>query len=477
MNEHNHKRVIYEFANRILHGEESVPESVIASLKECQDSLTGKNVNPIETLEKASKFTDSIYAETDYFFYHFYYDIDVKGNKLRLSRVNQGLQHSASSMDVCGDLRMDSGGLRRPQTKPFKGTLRDQDGRIWLSGTDEKEFFSMINDRKKSRHRDLADIGNQSDNVAFLHAMGACYYNGDVLMVESEEKSRSLFEEHLKKCFSEYLIVKNETDALFLLGIALHGIMDSFTPSHMGFQWYMLQDMGLHAQGDVIPIEKHIYDDSALEDELDYEYVPNNSSNHSSFRLYREKVKYDPGQITKASVGDYMLAKMKKGYNDDDELNGIEYVDSGDKNMFKIFLEIGAFPKTDGYEDAVIEGLSKGEIDISFSTWREVGDTMYPYLVKRSLMKLNKQLFGIHYTEEAFIYSNTAIETMISVFSILNECRRKCQQNNIFDFTLYNYEKSDKDGAVERAFNAWKTNYDNLGNIRSEHLNLDLYRK
>ena len=198
MNEYNHHRIIDAFALR-LHLDPQI----------------------VKVLKDASTFADDIKAEFSYFFYHFYYDIKVKNsNTLIMPYVNKQYNYNQSvdSMTHCGEKELIPYGLIG-----------------WDPSFDEKEFFSSINERKKSNHRDFLDIGNQSDNVAFLHAMAA---EG-----ETREKAQGKFEEHLKNCFAEYLFLTNEDDALFMLGIALHGIMDSFTPSHTNFQKYTEQDM------------------------------------------------------------------------------------------------------------------------------------------------------------------------------------------------------------------------------------------
>lgn len=90
---------------------------------------------------------------------------------------------------------------------------------------------------------------NQLPSRAYLHAM-----NTDPNLSVNEAQKK--FEDHLKDHFIDY-IVEQRIDKL---GIALHGIADSFCPSHTGFQYFnpftatgteiilhMYWDVGQHA--------------------------------------------------------------------------------------------------------------------------------------------------------------------------------------------------------------------------------------
>ena len=235
MNEYNHHRIIERVASRIQ--------------QDSQDSSRHLDETKKQILKEASNFTDDcLNAKSKYFFYRNYYTIKAQSNTIRLNRVDSNGYGFSTTNNSKQNIN-NSGEKLRDGSYSLGGD--------WSHWTDEKEFFSAVNERRKSAHSDVFDTGNQSDNVAFLHAMGAEGETAEDTGEKTEDKdktSRSIFESHLKKCFSEYLFLEDEEKALFVLGIAFHGIMDSFTPSHMGFQKYSEQDMGLHAQGDVIPI-------------------------------------------------------------------------------------------------------------------------------------------------------------------------------------------------------------------------------
>ena len=189
------------------------------------------------------------FTEDKFYFCHFYYNIEHGNNTIKLNRSGRNDYTFNKSMDNCDSLCM----------------VKEYTGKLYSA----KDFYTFINDffQGDDRTQYLKGKGNNKSNrsncVAFLHAMGAEL--GETIS-EKPSLSRTIFEEHLKKCFAEYLFLKDENEALFMLGIAMHGIMDSFTPSHMGFQHYAAQDMTLHAQGDVIFLSDQ--DDIWYEDTL-----------------------------------------------------------------------------------------------------------------------------------------------------------------------------------------------------------------
>ena len=270
MNEHNHHRIIERFALNC-----------------------GLDPSIKKIFIEASDFTDSIWAKSEYFFYRNYYSIKTEAHTIRLNRVSSnGYVFSNKSKH----------NINNSGEKLLNGAYSLGDD--WSHWTDEKEFFSAVNGRSKSDHFDEIDTGNQSDNVAFLHAMGAVgETSGD------EGNSRSIFKDHLKTCFAEYLFFENEKNALSMLGIAFHGIMDSFTPSHMSFQKYTEQDMGLHAQGDVIPIMGKFKDGKLLE------------GNISEL----EPIEFDPGQYSKEGIANRLFIRSYKYYDGDGILNPVEF--------------------------------------------------------------------------------------------------------------------------------------------------------
>lgn len=397
MNETNHKKTIDRFAKKVV-----ISKSDITILK------------------AASNFTDSINAEWEYFYYHFYYDINVVGNYIQLKRVDENTNKSSDSINNCGN-------------RGFLSHPIDEFAHFVSSKFQEKEFFStFINERPKSSQIDPFDIGNQSDNVAFLHAMGAAG--------EDESTSRQKFEEHLKNCFSEYLFIDHPKKALFMLGIALHGIMDSFTPSHMGFQKYTEQDWGLHAQGDVIPFR-----DDEVKD-------------------YRAKkgqtVFFDPGQFALGTTGEQFLASTKKGYNSNDHINDKEF------EMFRIFAEIGSLT-----DDVDIQAILNRKKDLSETiTHNPKRDSQNVYET-RSCRKLNEILNDKTFPDAAFIYSDAAINTCAQVYEYL------IKEKNI---TYKDYKDNKKRNTIiDNAVNIWRINYDEekINKVRTAHIKLKLYDK
>lgn len=423
MNEHNHHRIIERVA---------LDRGLDASIK--------------KIFIKASDFTDSIWAKSDYFFYRNYYTIKTESHTIRLNRVDSNgytiSNNSTKNINNSGE-------------KLLNGTYSLGDN--WSHWTDEKEFFSAVNERCKSAHFDELDTGNQSDNVAFLHAMGA---EG-----ESMEDSRSIFENHLKKCFAEYLFLENEKDALFMLGIAFHGIMDSFTPSHMDFQKYTEQDMGLHAQGDVLPIMGKFNKDEEL--------IEGNFSE-------KETLCFDPGQYTKEGKGTKAFIKSYKYYDGDDYLNPIE------KKMFRIFLYISDIQTKDnvgGWKSLNVEAFLK-----TFSNNKKEINS----ILEKTLNKKENETNNIlekeplyRYSPKSYAYSEASIRVISDIYKYLSKKRVECKS-----FSEY---KDNKQEIVDDALNYWKRVYDGEENviymvdhrkeehsmktIRAQHIGLSLYYK
>lgn len=387
MNEYNHHRIIDVVASSLHLGQQT-----------------------IKTLKDASTFADDIKAEFSYFFYHFYYDLRLKdSNTLVLSNVNKHYNYNQSvvSMSHCGEKESSLYVLNN-----------------WDPSFDEKEFFSSINGRNKSNHGDFLDIGNQSDNVAFLHAMAA--------KDENIKKAQEKFEDHLKYCFSAYLFLANEIDALFILGIGLHGIMDSFTPSHTNFQKYTEQDMALHAQGDVIRI-------------LDG----------------KDKFEFDPGQFNEEKW--YVQFGFKeiiaKGYDSDNYINPIEF------EMLRIFLILSNVTfKSTGKE------LDDEEIDELWKT-----------LHNKTKTEINKILNDNYCSGlKACIFSEASIYVLGEIYKFLSKAREICKEQG------YNYYSENKADVISKALNTWKDIYEgekllygkyNVHELILEHTNLNLYSK
>lgn len=371
MNEHNHHKIIERFSRK-----------------------NGLSKKEEDILVKASDFTDSINAEWKYFFYHFYYSIEISDNSdlnqgtIRLYRVDENTNVSAQDMNRCGKIYMSLIGtnqiaLQLNSDNKFNTSLP------YSSLTNEKEFFSTINERKKSPKSKLFDIGNQSDNVAFLHAMRS---EG-----EGKEAAKTQFKEHLKRCFSEYLFLGNEKAALFMLGIAMHGIMDSFTPSHTLFQNYDEQDMAKHAQGDVIPFPEDV-------------------------------LNFVPGQFDREGVGAKLLNRFKKGFNANDKLNETELT------MLRIFLRIGDIQGDES--GGLFEGLN------------------YPSRTEVNL-RLNKHKYG----PKAFIYLNYTLKTLCEVYKELSGFRHPQETCEDDEYTRYKKSKSDAESIVIKACEIWENEY------------------
>lgn len=450
MNEYNHHRIIERVA---------LDRGLDTSIK--------------KTFIKASDFTDSIMADPDYFFYRNYYTIETKNNIIQLNRVKSYRPYLG--MGISGE-----------KQSSFSFSLTE-----WNENIDKKEFFSTVNERCKSAHSDLFDMGNQSDNVAFLHAMGAegetagdTYRDGSgkelsnmgaegEMEGDTGEKtkdkgktSRSLFEDHLKTCFAEYLFMEKEEEALFMLGIAFHGIMDSFTPSHMGFQKYTEQDMGLHAQGDVVPIMGSFDDDGKL--------IAGNFSE-------KEKVHFDPGQYTKEGFMNQQFIRKYKYFDGDDFLNPIE------EEMFRVFLYIGDLQAKDN------TGIWKSLNVVAFlKTFGNNKKEINSVLKKTHTIKekgtnniLEEPVY--RYGPKSYAYSEAAITVIREVYDLLSKSRK-----TIKSYDDYKQTKN----TVEKAVNIWQEVYDgkrkivfcinnnvsekqecNMLKLRSEHLKYDLYSK
>lgn len=408
MNEYNHHRIIERFALNC-----------------------GLDPSIKRIFIEASDFTDSISAKSDYFFYRNYYSIKAGTHIIRLNRVSRnGYVFSNKSKQ----------NINNSGEKLLNGTYSLGD--VWSHWTDEKEFFSAVNGRNKSAHFDELDTGNQSDNVAFLHAMGAVG-EGD------EGISRSIFKDHLKTCFAEYLFLEKEEDALFMLGIAFHGIMDSFTPSHMGFQKYTEQDMGLHAQGDVIPIMGEFKDEKI------------SKGNFSEL----EPIQFDPGQYSKEGIGTQFFIRSYKYFDGDGILNPVEY------KMLRIFFYIS-------------------DIEVKYDKdWGGVGDVEEFCKTFRGckLKQINNILScgNYRYGPRSYAYSEAAIKVISETYKFLCQEKEKLCKN-------YSNYKDNKNIIVEAALNYWKSVYDgeeivymvagkkekhSIQTIRKEHTKLSLYDK
>ena len=251
--------------------------------------------------------------------------------------------------------------------------------------------------------------------------MAASKKKGGTVFIQGVEDAKEKFKEHLERCFWEYLFLKDEEQALFFLGIALHGIMDSFTPSHMNFQPYAIQNGRLHAQGDVLPFRG-------------------------------ETVRFIPGQYSNDAIASHnksMLAAFVKGYNDDDDI-GREF------EMFKIFVAIGGLEK-----NAIIESILNGEIEITENKTVNDGFTVLqvPYVSKK---RLNAIIKDIKYDESAFKLSDTAIQVVVDVFKHL------CLIRNQEGYNYKKYKVAKKNiGEVVRI---WEKKYDALESIRNDLL-------
>ncbi len=232
------------------------------------------------------------------------------------------------------------------------------------------------------------------------------------------ETARDVFEEHLKKCFAEFLFLKDD-EALFMLGIALHGIMDSFTPSHTTFQKYLCQNMALHAQGDVVPIK------------------PQNTKN-TSIAID----KFDPGEAdaeTWVIGGKSVILSLLKGYGE--SIIPLGYLNTYEYRMLWIYLLISDIsPTTNG----VGKELSLDEIQ---RLWK----TFDGYSLNQINDILNK---GYIYGNRAWVYSDNAIKAVSEIYTYLDKEKEK-----INDYPTYLKKKDD---IIGKALNKWKSIYDNM---------------
>jgi len=395
MNEHNHHRIIEGFAasEKNINGAVGVP--ITNTLSESDKKI----------LEDASDYTDdfigaskieAVGTQNRFFLFHFYYDIKCENGTIVLQRNNESDYCFHESMSRCDydkekytEEKIDNSKLRSDSTTPPYTAIPNY-----------KLFYTSINDREQYYANDLFKLenSNQSDCVAYLHAMRA----KDESLSKAEEK----FQEHLKNCFSEYLFIQNHEEALFMLGIAMHGIMDSFTPSHTHFQQYSNQHWGLHAQGDVIPI---------------------NDS--------KEKFEFIPGQI------DQENPVVKDFYHFIKEYNQSDIVSSTEFQMLRVFFLISDITdKETGYSYYENGGWSK-LVDF----WRTFeGNT---------LSQINDILSrGYKYGNNAYKYSKAAINTLEDVYEILVTERQKCLNN-------YDYYKNNKQSIVVAAVNKWRDRY------------------
>lgn len=405
MNEYNHHRIIERVAYKVE----------LDSAKK-------------QILKDASNFSDFFLSLTEsaknkYFFYLFYYDLTIKGNNtIKLDRITKNYY----------GFEFDSNNSIRCMKKSGEKLMNNSYSLVgWNPNYDEKEFFSSLNDRKRSPNdiqfdspKELEDsffnnivfdTANQSDNVAFLHAMGA--------VDENKNESREVFEKHLKKCFSEYLFLENERDALFMLGIAFHGIMDSFTPSHMDFQKYTEQDMGLHAQGDVIPILGKFNKKGELEEQNISE---------------EEEINFDPGQYKKEKVFVQQIFRRIKYYNDDNYVNPVEY------EMLHIFLFISKIQKRrgDGWND--VSDIEK--------FWQRLNGC-----TKKQIDKIiSKENY--RYGPESYAYSEAAIKVISDIYNFLCKMREICNS--------YSEYKKSKQEIADEALKKWKRVY--FGNEKGD---------
>lgn len=427
MNSYNHHRVINEFANRIRH-ESKIKQSIISDeeiqtlidASDFTDDFFSTRKRTKSTVEKVVAVTKNIaafanpilnvidvdnYTQDDFFFYHFYYDIVCEDGAISLKRSARDDYNYKESLKRC-----------------------DYDKNIIKT---TKQFFTVINCYSETPEGDdraiylkdtKFDSSNQSDCVAFLHAMGA--------EDEIPKKSENVFREHIRRCLSEFLFLKDKKEAFFMLGIALHGIMDSFTPSHTGFKKYALQEMSLHAQGDVIPFIKREYnyciennDNKADSSKLSKKFgdIPDDLKKYfvadEGYSEKKDVVSFEPGQYSKDVETDskVRLAAIIKQYNNDNHLNIIEY------EMLKIFID----SYLDKKNDNDIKSLYEGKCDLSYSYWTG-GD---PQFESCSKLKLNEILKKKEYEDDAFIYAESAINVIQNIYIRFLMERQKCLNN------------------------------------------------
>lgn len=358
-------------------------------------------VNSIKANEEISKVSHEWLDENNYYYYHFYYDIEIEPHKdvenhgtIKLIRIDET------------DCSAKSTFAKYEKTKEYS--------------KDQKLFFTAVNNREDYYLTGVGEGSNQSNCVAFLHAMGAQTKHKGF----HEQNSQHTFEEHLKKCFAEYLFIKDDAKALFMLGIAFHGIMDSFTPSHTMFQIYNEQNMALHAQGDVIPINDH--KETYLKG-----FIPGQ---------YNEETK----DISK------ILAKYIKGYDDGDILSDLEY------EMLRLFF--------------IISRISRKGKELSI---QEIDKLYWDLKSENATLSKIKEVLSNEYTygEKSYDYSNLAIDSLTKIYEFLY-CERK---NTI---KSYKYYKDNKENICTIALDIWienykklKSSYENSGLLNKDHLN------
>ena len=328
---------------------------------------TGAFLSMTHALKNNENVVEAI-NESQYYYYHFFYEIHVEKNAGKNANG-----HGTGKITL---IRNNHNSYINPNAFLKKEDL----GKYAEKYSDNpKLYFTAVNDREKyflsGKIKTITEGSNQSNCVAFLHAMGSKTIHEKF----NENNPRHTFEEHLNKCFAEYLFLTDETEALFMLGIALHGIMDSFTPSHTGFQVYDDQDMALHAQGDVIPIQ----DDKEP-----------------------ERMGFIPGQIKEEAKTKPIMRYLAelKGYNDDEFLNDHEY------EMLRSYLIICK----------VAYKKNNTELDIN-----EINDLCAHFKKHRvSLSKINVVLSeGFTYGKNAFDYSIKAVRVLNEIYKILSTKR------------------------------------------------------
>ena len=215
-----------------------------------------------------------------------------------------------------------------------------------------------------------------------------------------------------------------------MLGIAFHGIMDSFTPSHMNFQKYTEQDMGLHAQGDVIPILGKFNKDGEL--------IEGNFSE-------KEKVSFDPGQYTKEKnpINKGFII-IYKHYNNSDSLNPVEY------RMFRIFLYISNIQAKDN--DGKWKSLNVEAFLKTFgNNKKEINSILEKTIKVKKKGKETEEPVYI-YGPESYAYSEAAIRVICDIYKYLSKKRK--------EYIKYSEYKNNKQEIVNDALDLWKKVYD-----------------
>ena len=425
MNTYNHHRIIDKLAQEV-----NVDKDVLIKASDYTDDFLGEGANTIAGILhnladgfSVSKLLSALkswknFNQKRYFYYHFYYDIECENDTIVLKREN--------SIPIEDEAKIEryKQSITRCEYDPEEFSVKPGDydymalvSELTDSPVNYKKFFNTINDREDVRKKYFekyvkncgfkdkllakkADSSNQSDCVAFLHAMGS--------WGEGKAESLKAFKMHVINCFAEYLFLQDPEQAEYMLGIALHSIMDSFTPSHTGFKNYVEQDMALHAQGDVIPFEG-------------------------------DPVYFDPGQCTLdavASEGQTLAAALVKKYNSDNHINNTEY------QMLYIFI------------DSFLGGNSK--------------TNSLKKVIPNSLFSLNVQFwvdpYHYYYNNEATEYSNSAIEVLKGIYEALKQEKDKCRNN-------YDYYKEAKKKLENVFVKNWEDKYNRVQNFKgSERL-------